>query len=151
MELNLYTYWIYLNFLWISELIWIKMIAVGQAQFQGLNILFQYFYYSKFEKYKSCTSYSPNFSRLYQVVDNFKRDNFTFGKMFKFPTEFELKIWELNCIWIWFKFLKEFKPFGKHFLSSPNFFLNMIFNTVNWDWLTCIPKFEVPLQVVNMT
>jgi hypothetical protein len=39
-------------------------VAVGRAQFQGLNILFQYFN-SKFEKYKSCTSYSPNFSKLY--------------------------------------------------------------------------------------
>jgi hypothetical protein len=73
-------------------------VAVGRAQFQGLNILFQYFYYSKFEKCKSCTSYSPNFSKVYQVVDNFKRDKFTFGKKLKFPTEFELKIWEVNSI-----------------------------------------------------
>jgi hypothetical protein len=41
---------------------------------------------------KSCTSYSPKFSKLYQVVVNFKRDNFTFGNRFIFPTEFELKI-----------------------------------------------------------
>jgi hypothetical protein len=25
----------------------------------------------------------------------------------------------------------------------------MILNTVNLDWLTCIPNFEVPLQVKN--
>jgi hypothetical protein len=25
------------------------------------------------------------------VVDNFERDNFPFGKKFKFPTEFEIK------------------------------------------------------------
>jgi hypothetical protein len=73
-------------------------VAVGRTQCHGLNILFQYFYYSKFEKYKSCTSYSPNFSKLYQVVDNFQRDNFTFGKKLIFPTKFELKIWEVNCI-----------------------------------------------------
>jgi hypothetical protein len=73
---------------------WARIVAVGRAQFQGLNILFQYFYYSKFEKCKSCTSFPPNFSKLLQVVDNFKRDNFTFGKKFKFPTKFELKIWE---------------------------------------------------------
>jgi hypothetical protein len=77
---------------------WAGTVAVGRAQFQSLNILFQYFYYSKFEKYKSCTSYSPTFSKLYQVVDNFKRDNFTFGKKFKFSTEFELKNWEVNYI-----------------------------------------------------
>jgi hypothetical protein len=51
-----------------------------------------------FQKYKSGTSYSPLFSKLFQVVDNFKRDNFTCGKKFKFPTEFELKIWEINYI-----------------------------------------------------
>jgi hypothetical protein len=57
---------------------WAGTVAVGRAQFQGLNILFQYFYYFKFEKYKSCTCRSPIFSKLYHVVDNFRRDNFTF-------------------------------------------------------------------------
>jgi hypothetical protein len=65
---------------------WVRAVAVGRAQFQGLNILFQYFYYSKFDKYKSCASYYPMFSKLYQVVDNFKRGNFTFRKKFKFST-----------------------------------------------------------------
>jgi hypothetical protein len=56
-----------------------QTVAVGRAQFQGLNILFQYFSYSKFEKFKSCTSYSSSFSKLYQVVYHFRRDNFPFG------------------------------------------------------------------------
>jgi hypothetical protein len=43
---------------------WIWTVAVGRAQFQGINILFQYFSYSKFEKYNSCTSYSQIFSKL---------------------------------------------------------------------------------------
>jgi hypothetical protein len=36
-------------------------VAVGRAQFHGLNILFQYFYYYKLEKYKNSTSFSPKF------------------------------------------------------------------------------------------
>jgi hypothetical protein len=71
---------------WFS---WVGTVTVGQARFQGLNILFQYFSYSKFEKYKSCTSHSPNFSKHYQVVDNFNQDNSTFGKKFRFPTTSE--------------------------------------------------------------
>jgi hypothetical protein len=31
-------------------------------------------------------------SKLHQVVDNVKRNNFTSGKKFKFPMDFELKI-----------------------------------------------------------
>jgi hypothetical protein len=71
---------------------WSEAVAVGRAQFHGLNILFQYFFYSKFEKYKSCTSGSPNFFKLCKVVYNFERNNFPFGKMFKFQAEFEKKI-----------------------------------------------------------
>jgi hypothetical protein len=129
--------WAHEGFGWWTD--YAGTVAVGRAQFQCLNILFQYFYYSKFEKYKSCTSCSPNFSKLYQVVYNFKRDNSTFGKKFRLQTEFELKIWEVNCkysVWIF----KGVQTFEKHFLNSPKFFLNMIFNTVNLDWLTCIQK-----------
>jgi hypothetical protein len=75
-----------------------QTVAVGRAQFQGLNILFQYFSYSKFEKLNSCTSCSLNFSKLYQVVDHFRRVNFPFGMKFKFPTEFESKILERKPI-----------------------------------------------------
>jgi hypothetical protein len=38
------------------------------------------------------------------VIYLFKRDNFPFGKKFKFPIEFELKIQEGNYIGIWFEF-----------------------------------------------
>jgi hypothetical protein len=77
---------------------WVGTVIVGRAQFQGLNILFQYFSYSKFEKYKSCTSLSPIFSKLFQVVGNFNRDNFPFGKKFRFPTASELKSQEIKPI-----------------------------------------------------
>jgi hypothetical protein len=36
-------------------------------------------------------------------------------------------------------------------MNSPKIFLDMIFNTVNLYWLTCIQKFEDPLQVANRT
>jgi hypothetical protein len=42
-----------------------------------------------------------------------------------------------------------FEPCGKNPINLPNNFLDMIFNTVNLDWLTGIKKFEVPLQVEN--
>jgi hypothetical protein len=77
---------------------WVGTVTVGRTQFQFLNILFQYFSYSKFEKYKSCTSRSPKFSKLYQMVDNFNRDDFPFGKKFRFPTASELKIQERKPI-----------------------------------------------------
>jgi hypothetical protein len=50
----------------------------------------------------------------------------------------------VNLTWI----LKGFKPFGKKSINSLKFFLDMIFNTVNLDWLTCIKIFEVPIGVV---
>jgi hypothetical protein len=34
-------------------------------------------------------------------------------------------------------------------MNSPKILLDMIFNTINLYGLTCIPKIEVPLQVVN--
>jgi hypothetical protein len=40
---------------------WVGTVAVGRAQFQGLNILFQYFYHSKFEKKQ----------KLYLLFSNF--------------------------------------------------------------------------------
>jgi hypothetical protein len=67
-------------------------VQMGQPNFHGLNIVFKYSIYSKFEKYKSCTSSPPKFSKLYQIVYKFKMNNFPFGKEFKFPTQFELKI-----------------------------------------------------------
>jgi hypothetical protein len=48
-------------------------------------------------------------------------------------------------VWV----LKGFKPFGKNSLNLPNIFLDILFNTVNLDWLTCIPNFEVSLQLAN--
>jgi hypothetical protein len=46
----------------------------------------------KLAKYESCTPYSQKISQLYQGVETFKRNNFPFGKKFKFLTDFELKI-----------------------------------------------------------
>jgi hypothetical protein len=83
---------------WAGWAGWVGTVTVGRLQLQGLNILFQYFSYSKFEKYKNCTSHSPNFSKLYQVVDNFNRDNFPFGKKIRFPIASELKIQETKPI-----------------------------------------------------
>jgi hypothetical protein len=51
----------------------------------------------------------------------------------------------LNLVWL----LKGFKPFGEKSINSIKFCLDMIFNTMNLDWLTCIPKFKVSLQVLN--
>jgi hypothetical protein len=39
---------------------------------------------------------------------------------------------------------KRFKPFWGKSINSSKFCLDMIFNTVNLDWHTCIQKFEVP-------
>jgi hypothetical protein len=44
------------------------------------------------------------FSKHCQDVDKFKRNNFAFGKKFKFPTKFVLKIQEAKQGWIWFEF-----------------------------------------------
>jgi hypothetical protein len=58
----------------------------------------------------SCT---PKFSKLYHGVETFKRNNFPFGKKFKFPTDIELKIQEANLIWIWFEFERDPNLWGK--------------------------------------
>jgi hypothetical protein len=62
--------------------------------------------------------------------------NYKFQEKFQFETS-------LN--------FKGFKSFGKNPINSPKLFLNMIFNTKNLDCLTCIKKFEVPLQVATGT
>jgi hypothetical protein len=49
-------------------------------------------------------SIAANISNLRQAVDKFKRNNFPFGKNFKFSTEFKLKIQEAIPIWIWCEF-----------------------------------------------
>jgi hypothetical protein len=46
----------------------------------------------KLASHQKGTSRAPKISNLYMVADKFKRNNFPFGKKFKFPTEFELKI-----------------------------------------------------------
>jgi hypothetical protein len=47
--------------------------------------------------------------------------------------------------------LKGFKHFGNNLINSPKFYHLMIFMNMNLDGLTCIKKFEVPLQVTIMT
>jgi hypothetical protein len=71
----------------------------------GLVNLFQYsnyfpiaFNWSVLQKYKKGTSKVLQISKHWQAVDKFKRNNFPFGKDFKSPTEFELKIQEVICI-----------------------------------------------------
>jgi hypothetical protein len=54
--------------------------------------------YIKLPKYESCTPCSPKFSQLYQGVETFKRNNFPFGKKFKFLTDIELKIQQGNLL-----------------------------------------------------
>jgi hypothetical protein len=54
--------------------------------------------YIRLEKYECYTPCSPKFSQLYQGVETFKRNNFPFGKKFRFPTDFELKIHEANLL-----------------------------------------------------
>jgi hypothetical protein len=58
-------------------------------------VLVQYpnnFFTFKVAQYETGTSTTPKICNLGIVLDKFKRNNFTFGKKFKFPTEFELKI-----------------------------------------------------------
>jgi hypothetical protein len=45
----------------------------------------------------------------------------------------------------------QFKPSGKNLINPPKFNLHMTFKNMNLDWLTCIQKFGVPLQIINMT
>jgi hypothetical protein len=77
------------------------------------------------------------------------QNNFPFGKKSKFPIEFDLKNrikQHLNLVWI----LKGFKPLINNSIDSSKFFLDLIFNIMNLDDLTCIKKIEVTLQVANM-
>jgi hypothetical protein len=55
--------------------------------------------------------------------DKFKRNNFPFGKKFKFPTEFELQIQELNCI-----------EFGLNFKGVQTFWEKFHKCTKNISW-----------------
>jgi hypothetical protein len=60
--------------------------------------LFQYDPKLSVPKYKTKSSLSPKISKLSRLADKFKWNNFTFGKKFKFPTEFELQNQEANPI-----------------------------------------------------
>jgi hypothetical protein len=64
----------------------------------------------------------------------------------------------ISCYKFWSKFQFEsylnfegVQTFGKNMVNSLKFFLDMIFHNVNLVCFTCIQKFEVHLQVVNMT
>jgi hypothetical protein len=65
--------------------------ALGRAQF-NIQTIFQIFKHFKIAQYETSTYQTPKNSKLGKVKDKFKRNNFPFGKKFKFPTEFELKI-----------------------------------------------------------
>jgi hypothetical protein len=52
----------------------------------------------KCAKYENGTSGTPQMSKLCMLEEKFKRNNFTFCKKFKLPTEFELQIQEANPI-----------------------------------------------------
>jgi hypothetical protein len=66
--------------------------------FKIFKVFFNCIQMIKFQKYKNSTSKVPKPCKLCQGVDKFRRNNHSFGKDFKFPTEFELKIEEANCI-----------------------------------------------------
>jgi hypothetical protein len=69
-----------------------QTVVVGGARLTDFPNLFQYFNYSELAKYENYNSFYPKISKPGQVVDKLKRNNFPFGKKFKFPTPFELKI-----------------------------------------------------------
>jgi hypothetical protein len=58
----------------------------------------------KFSNYEKGTSRAQKNSKLYMAEYKFKRSNFPFGKEFKFPIEFEVKIKEANLLSKWFEF-----------------------------------------------
>jgi hypothetical protein len=75
------------------------------------------------------------------VVNNFKRDNFPLGKKCKFATEFELKIQEAKQFEIWFEFKRYLNLLEKSHKFT-KIFIDMIFNTVNFGWFTCIENLK---------
>jgi hypothetical protein len=46
------------------------------------------------------------------------------------------------------RIFKGFKPLVKNLNNSPKFSLGIIFMNMNFDGITCIQKFEDPIQVV---
>jgi hypothetical protein len=55
------------------------------------KILFQLFETTSSLQNTKVVPPAPKFSQLYQGVETIKRNNFPFGKQFKFKTDFELK------------------------------------------------------------
>jgi hypothetical protein len=53
----------------------------------------------------------------------------------------------LNLVWI----LMGLKPYGKNLINSQKIYFVMVFMTVNLEWLTCIQKAKVSLQVAIRT
>jgi hypothetical protein len=85
------------------------------------------------------------------VTKNITGKNFPFGTNFKIETDFEIQIQEETGFGIWLKFKRASNLLWKILEISPKFYLLKIFNIVNLDGLTCIQKFEVPLQVAIRT
>jgi hypothetical protein len=90
----------------------------------------------------------PKFSEIGMMVDKFKRNNFPLWEV-QIPNRIWIKNSESQIKLNLVLNLRGFKPSDKHSINSPKFFLDMIFNTVNLDGLTCIKNFEVPLEVAN--
>jgi hypothetical protein len=66
------------------------------------------------------------------IEDNFKRNNFPFGKEFKFQMDFEIRIHE-KIKFQTFLHIKGFEPLRRTSINSPKIFLDMIFKTVILD------------------
>jgi hypothetical protein len=83
-----------------------------------------FFYYSnccKFAKYETDASWSPKLAKHCKDVYKINRNNFWFGKKFKFQTEFELKNpgskLSSNLAWIYLGF----KQLWKNMVNSSKF------------------------------
>jgi hypothetical protein len=80
------------------------------------------------------------------MIELIKENNFLFGQPSKLK-EFELEMQKFSRIWI----LMGFKPFGKHLRNSPKLYVVMANTNMILDDVTCIKKYEVPIQVPIMT
>jgi hypothetical protein len=78
-------------------------------------------------------------------------EQLSFWSNIQISLDFELQNSEANPLWNLFEFQRGSNLPKKNLINSIKFYIHMIFQNINFYWLTCIVEIGVPSQVVNMT
>jgi hypothetical protein len=84
--------------------VWVGLGRYCRTGLSPINIHFPIFQLAQAWKYQKLHFLFAKNSKLFQAVYQFKRNNFPYWQIFKFPQDLKLKILEQNKFWIFLEF-----------------------------------------------